>query len=139
MGERADALAEELGVTVVAPDMFRGQTSTFIPICIWLALSTPTERVNSDLEDVFRWREASGADGRLGVMGYCMGGGKAIRFTTSRRPSAATVICYGSPLIDVAELKKLAAAGSPGVCSSGAQTMPRFTTGWGMLSSSWRM
>ena len=64
--ERADALADELGdVTVVAPDTFRGMTSTFIPTCIWLALSTPTERVNSDLDDVVRWREASDATGRL--------------------------------------------------------------------------
>ena len=119
--EKADALAEDLGCVVIAPDMFRGETSSFIPRvrgaragprrtphppkppprhhlpapqCIWLALSTPTERVCDDLDDVWRWGKEREA-GPLAVMGYCFGGGKAIRYTTARQPSAATVVCYG--------------------------------------------
>eukprot|EP00966_Prymnesium_polylepis_P299858 6929484-Prymnesium_polylepis.1 len=42
-------------------------------------------------------------------MGFCYGGGKAIRYTTEVRPSAATVIYYGSPVSDVAALSKLKA------------------------------
>ena len=35
----------------------RGETSTFIPKCIYLALATPTSRVCDDLDDVWRWRQ----------------------------------------------------------------------------------
>ena len=42
-------------------------------------------------------------------MGFCYGGGKAIRYTTQCRQDAATVIFYGSPVTDVDELKRLKA------------------------------
>ena len=42
-------------------------------------------------------------------MGFCYGGGKAIRYTTSARQDAATVVFYGSPLTKAAELRKLQA------------------------------
>mmetsp|Transcript_24599 Transcript_24599/g.68093 ORF Transcript_24599/g.68093 Transcript_24599/m.68093 type:complete len:381 (+) Transcript_24599:38-1180(+) len=53
--QKADALAQELGCTVIAPDTFRGEYSTFIPYCLWLALATPQDRVNQDLDDVVTW------------------------------------------------------------------------------------
>ncbi|CAB9508220.1 sirohydrochlorin [Seminavis robusta] len=114
--DKADALANDLQCTVIAPDTFRGESSTFIPKCIWLALSTPQDRVNADLDDVLQWYTATTAtteeskDGStlsLAVMGFCYGGGKAIRYTTHCQPSAATVVCYGSPLTDVDALKRL--------------------------------
>eukprot|EP00967_Tisochrysis_lutea_P142258 scaffold262505_cov27-Tisochrysis_lutea.AAC.2 len=109
--EKADALAEELGCLVLAPDTFRGVTTSFIPRAIWLTLSTPQQRVNSDLDDVVRWAASQEyADTRkLAVMGFCYGGGKAIRYTTQARPNAATVIFYGSPILDVEELRRLRA------------------------------
>jgi len=79
-------LAKDLDCVVIAPDTFRGETSTFIPKCIWLALTTPQDRVNQDLDDVLAW--TSNQDGidttnkGLAVMGFCYGGGKAIRYTT---------------------------------------------------------
>jgi len=42
-------------------------------------------------------------------MGFCYGGGKAIRYTTQRRPDAATVVWYGNPVTNVDELKSLQA------------------------------
>ena len=42
-------------------------------------------------------------------MGFCYGGGKAIRYTTQCKQDAATVVFYGSPVTDVNELKKLKA------------------------------
>eukprot|EP00543_Licmophora_paradoxa_P002906 CAMPEP_0202449276 /NCGR_PEP_ID=MMETSP1360-20130828/8018_1 /ASSEMBLY_ACC=CAM_ASM_000848 /TAXON_ID=515479 /ORGANISM="Licmophora paradoxa, Strain CCMP2313" /LENGTH=285 /DNA_ID=CAMNT_0049067143 /DNA_START=116 /DNA_END=970 /DNA_ORIENTATION=- len=104
--DKADALAEDLQCRVICPDTFRGQSSTFIPKCIWLALTTPQERVNQDLEDVLQWASSSPME-KLAVMGFCYGGGKAIRFTTQKRPDAITVVCYGSPVTDVNELQKL--------------------------------
>lgn len=108
--DKADALAQDMGCTVIAPNTFRGQSySTFIPKCIWLALTTPQERVNDDLDDVVEWVQQKNVnnDGSIAVMGFCYGGGKAIRYTTERRPNAATVICYGTPLLDIEALARL--------------------------------
>lgn len=103
--DKADALAQDLKCTVIAPDTFRGESSTFIPKCIWLALTTPQDRVNGDLDRVV---EYLGNPEKLVVMGFCYGGGKAIRYTTQcKADSAATVVCYGSPVTDVEELSKL--------------------------------
>mmetsp|Transcript_18498 Transcript_18498/g.25452 ORF Transcript_18498/g.25452 Transcript_18498/m.25452 type:complete len:323 (-) Transcript_18498:21-989(-) len=116
---KAEGLAEELDCIVVAPDTFRGVMTTFIPRAIWLALSTPQKRVNEDLDAVCKWVEQQDADDGapkmrlmdrgLAIMGFCYGGGKAIRYTTQRRFDAATVVFYGSPLTDVGYLKNLRA------------------------------
>ena len=95
--DKAQGLADELGCLVVAPDVFRGVTTDFIPRAIWLALSTPQQRVNADLDAVLRWA-ATQDDvdaGRVAVMGFCFGGGKAIGYTTQVRRDAATVVFYG--------------------------------------------
>mmetsp|Transcript_14902 Transcript_14902/g.22924 ORF Transcript_14902/g.22924 Transcript_14902/m.22924 type:complete len:281 (-) Transcript_14902:131-973(-) len=108
--EKADALAKYLGCTVVAPDTFRGQVTEFIPKAIWLALSTPQDRVNDDLDAVCSYiNQQEGSSSKLAVMGFCYGGGKAIRYTTQKRPDAATVVFYGSPVTNVEELQRLRA------------------------------
>lgn len=101
--DKADAIARDVGCTVICPDTFRGDSSTFIPKCIWLALSTPQDRVNDDLDDVVKYMNPK----LLAVMGFCYGGGKALRYACQRQPDAATVVCYGSPVTDVSELAKL--------------------------------
>lgn len=108
--EKADALSNELGCTVIAPDTFRGEVTSFIPKAIWLAISTPQERVNEDINHVCSYLEKeNNGEGKLAVMGFCYGGGKAIRYTTQCNQDAATVVFYGSPVTDVNELKKLKA------------------------------
>ena len=107
---KARLFAKELNCLVIAPDTFRGVTTSFIPQAIWLALSTPQDRVNRDLDAVIEWAgSAAGADvTRVAVLGFCYGGGKAIRYTTQVRPGAATVVYYGTPLTsssDVASLR----------------------------------
>jgi len=109
---KADALAEDLCCTVVAPDTFRGLVTDYIPKAIWLAVSTPQNRVNDDLDAVCSYlglEQGRMGDAKLAVMGFCFGGGKAIRYTTQRRPDAATVVFYGSPVTDVDELEQLRA------------------------------
>ena len=117
--EKADLLAKELGCTVIAPDTFRGSVTDFVPKAIWLALSTSQDRVNDDLDAVCRYlgfhddgiitssSKTDGANKKLAVVGFCYGGGKAIRFTTQRKPDAATVVFYGSPVTELNELKRL--------------------------------
>ena len=115
---KAQLFADDLGCLVIAPDTFRGVSTSFIPRAIWLALSTPQDRVNRDLDDVLAWADSSEcarvagvlADTkRVAVCGFCYGGGKALRYTTQARPSAATVVWYGSPLTSASELKALRA------------------------------
>jgi carboxymethylenebutenolidase len=122
--EKAQALADDLGCIVVAPDTFRGAVTDFIPKAIWLALTTPTERVNDDLDAIVSYLDQAGTQlklqssssvkvkadiSKLAIMGFCYGGGKAIRYTTQRRPDAATVIFYGKPVTEGSELQKLKA------------------------------
>ena len=111
--EKAELLAKDLGCTVIAPDTFRGTVTDFVPKAIWLALTTPQDRVNDDLDAVCRYlgfdEVGSNADSakKLAVVGFCFGGGKAIRYTTQRKRDAATVVFYGSPVTDVKELQQL--------------------------------
>ena len=107
--EKAQGLADDLGCRVVAPDIFRGQNTDFIPKAIWLAVTTPQDRVNEDLDAVCAYlsEKHESNRGKLAVMGFCLGGGKAIRYTAERRPDAATVVFYGSPLTDVNKLQNL--------------------------------
>ncbi len=53
--------------------------------------------------------EAKADTKRVAVLGFCYGGGKALRYTTQARPSAATVVYYGRPLTDPSELAPLQA------------------------------
>lgn len=113
--EKADLLAKDLGCTVIAPDSFRGTVTDFVPKAIWLALTTPQDRVNDDLDAVCKYlgfnddgiSMKAGSAKKLAVVGFCYGGGKAIRYTTQRKPNAATVLFYGSPVTDVKELQQL--------------------------------
>jgi len=106
--EKAELLAKDLGCTVIAPDTFRGTVTDFVPKAIWLALTTPQERVNDDLDAVCRFLGCNTDSAKkLAVVGFCYGGGKAIRYTTQRKHDAATVVFYGSPVTDVNELQRL--------------------------------
>ena len=47
------------------------------------------------------WGEQEGADtSRVCVGGFCYGGGKALRYTTTSKFDAATMVFYGTPLTD---------------------------------------
>lgn len=108
--DKAEGLAADIGCHVIAPDTFRGESSTFIPKCIYLALSTPQDRVDRDLDDVLQWASTQPQSmdvSRLAVMGFCYGGGKAIQYTTGCHPEASTVVCYGKPVTDVQQLARL--------------------------------
>lgn len=110
--DKARGFAKDLGCVVVAPDTFRGTVTDFVPKAIWLALTTPQDRVNDDLDAVVAHVAAAGSSktaSRIAVMGFCYGGGKAIRYCVERRNDAAAVVCYGSPVTEVVDLSRLRA------------------------------
>ena len=106
--EKADALAAE-GSVVVAPDMYRGQTTTWLPRAIYLALTVPESQALADLDPVFAWlQDQPNADpDRIVVMGFCYGGGKALQYSLRNADLAGTGVFYGALESDPAILRQL--------------------------------
>ncbi|MBI3242447.1 MAG: dienelactone hydrolase family protein [Chloroflexi bacterium] len=105
---KAEALAQE-GYIVVAPDLFRGSTTGWVPRAIYQVVSTPQEQIIGDLDAVFAWLESQAdvkAD-RIAVMGFCFGGGASLRYSLTNNGLAGTVLLYGSPITDASQLKSL--------------------------------
>lgn len=105
---KADLLAEE-GYLVVAPDTFRGSTTSWIPRAIYQVISTKPEDVNADLDSVYAWLESQpDADSnRVAIAGFCYGGRTSLVYSLHNSRLAATVVFYGSPETDPAILKTL--------------------------------
>ena len=105
---KADALAAE-GYVVVAPDTFRGVSVAWVPAAIWNVVSTPSGRVDADLRAVV---DALAADPavdpeRIVVMGFCYGGGAALRYSLSDPRLAGTGVFYGTLITDAGRLDDL--------------------------------
>jgi carboxymethylenebutenolidase len=105
---KAAALAEE-GYVVVAPDTYRSQVTSWIPRAIYLAMTTETAQVNTDLDAVFNWlaTQPNVDPNRIMVMGFCYGGGKSLEYSLYNERVAATGIFYGSLITDPAQLQAL--------------------------------
>lgn len=108
MRDKADLLARA-GYVVVAPDMFRGSSTNWIPRAIYQTLTTPQERRNTDLDAVYAWLEQQPEvdPGRVAVMGFCFGGATSLRYSLWNPKLAATAVFYGSPISDANQLKSL--------------------------------
>ena len=95
---RADLLAEE-GYLVIAPDTFRGSTTSLIPRAIYQVISTKPENINQDLDSVFAWLEAQPEvdSQRIAILGFCYGGRASLGYSLHNDDVAATIVFYGSP------------------------------------------
>ena len=105
---KADLLAQE-GYLVIAPDTFRGSTTSWIPRAIYQVITTKPEAINADLDSVYAWLESQpdvDAD-RVATAGFCYGGRASLAYSLHNPGLAATVIFYGSPETDPAILKTL--------------------------------
>ena len=105
---KADALAAE-GYVVVAPDMYRGRATGWLPRAIYLALTVPEDQVLDDLDPVFRWlQEQPEVDAdQIVVRGFCYGGGKSLQYSLRNPDLAGTGIFYGALESDPALLRRL--------------------------------
>ncbi|HNB52446.1 MAG TPA: dienelactone hydrolase family protein [Anaerolineales bacterium] len=105
---KAEALAEE-GYIVIAPNLFRDNTTNWIPRAIYQVVSTPQEQIMGDLDAVYAHLiNLEDVDPeRIGIMGFCFGGGNSLRYSLHNNQIAATVILYGSLVTDREQLKAL--------------------------------
>ena len=108
MRDKADHLARA-GYVVIAPDMFRGSTTSWIPRAIYQSLTTPQEQRNTDLDAVYAWlaQQPEVDATRVAIIGFCFGGATSLRYSLWNPKLAATAVFYGSPISDANQLKSL--------------------------------
>jgi carboxymethylenebutenolidase len=113
LNEEITALVDELagaGYVVLAPDSYRGQTTSLIPRAIWLVTTTPQPQIAADTDSALahlRQLDAVDSD-RVGSVGFCFGGRQSL-WLGLRQPDllAATVLFYGGPETEIEALRPL--------------------------------
>lgn len=101
IAEMADMLAEQ-GYAVLAPDTYRGSLATTVPGALFLRITAPQERVDADMQSAFEYLAAQPEvdSTRIGVMGFCYGGGVALRHATQNARIAGTINLYGETVTE---------------------------------------
>jgi len=91
----ADRFAGE-GFLALAPDLYHGQVAQEPDRAMQLARSLAWDSALHDLKASAKYlRSRPDCSGKVGVVGFCMGGGLSYRFAAHSNPDAA-VIFYGS-------------------------------------------
>jgi carboxymethylenebutenolidase len=104
----ARRLARE-GYVAIVPDLFHGKVATDPEQAHVLTRGLEEDRAYADLEAAVAWLRASPqvADRKIGVIGFCLGGGYAQGLALRDRSLAAAVMFYGSPVTDAKALGAL--------------------------------
>ena len=108
--ENARRLAAH-GYVALAPDLYHGKVTDDMGVASQLVKGLPRDRALRDLEaavDALGAREDVQKE-RLGVIGWCMGGGFSLRLALHDKRILACVMCYGTPVTDPDQLKPLRA------------------------------
>lgn len=108
--QQTDRLAKQ-GYVALAVDLYRGKTATTNEEAHELSRALPEDRAMADLASAFKYL-ASRKDvdpARIGVLGWCMGGGYALALATQEPRLAAAVINYGRLVTDPATIAKIKA------------------------------
>jgi carboxymethylenebutenolidase len=99
------------GYVVLAVDLYRGKVATTPDEAHELMRGVPEDRAARDLEAAFAYLAARpDVDaGKIGVVGWCMGGGYSIRFAVSEPKLAACIVNYGPLPTDPTNIAKIKA------------------------------
>lgn len=94
--QNADRFAKE-GYVALAPDLYRGKVATTPDEAHELMRGVPEDRAMADLKGAFNYLAArKDVDPkRIGIIGWCMGGGYALDLALAEPRAAALVINYG--------------------------------------------
>ena len=108
--DQARALAKE-GYAALAVDLYRGKVTAKQEEAHQLMMGLPPERAMRDLKGAYAFLQAR-ADvkkGRIGAIGWCMGGRYTLALAVEEPTLAAAVAYYGAPPTDDAAIAKIKA------------------------------
>ncbi len=106
--EQADRFAKD-GMVALAVDLYRGKIATSPDEAHELMRGLPEDRAMADLKAGFRYLEdRKDVDPhRIGVIGWCMGGGYSLMLAQAEPKLAAAVVNYGHLMTDPKEIEKI--------------------------------
>lgn len=109
--EQASKLADE-GYVTLAIDLYRGKVATTPELAHEIMRGVPDDRAARDLHAAveFLQSQPNVNKNRLGVIGWCMGGGYALNAALREPALRAAVVNYGHLATDPAQLAKTNAA-----------------------------
>lgn len=106
--QQADRFASQ-GYVALAVDLYRGQVASDQETAHELSRALPEDRALADLKGAFEYlaKRDDVDPARIGVIGWCMGGGYSLGLTTNEPRLAASVINYGRLVTDPATIAKI--------------------------------
>lgn len=106
----ARRLAQQ-GYVAIVPDFYHGQVASDPELAHELSRALEDAGAFSDFGATIDWLRAqpSTAKSRLGVIGFCMGGGLTQRIALRRGDLSAAVMFYGTPETEADEIARLGA------------------------------
>ncbi|HEY3245960.1 MAG TPA: dienelactone hydrolase family protein [Phycisphaerae bacterium] len=107
----ADHFAK-LGYTAVAVDLYHGKVASDPDLAHELMRGLPEDQALTDLRAAVTslWENPNIDRVRIGCIGWCMGGGYALKIAVADPRVTACVMCYGAPITDAEQLKSLNAS-----------------------------
>jgi len=99
--DQADRFAKQ-GYVALAPDLYRGKSTTDSNVAHELMRGLPEDRAMADLKGAFDSlaRRSDVDPARIGVIGWCMGGGYALQLAVAEPRIAAVAMNYGHLVTD---------------------------------------
>jgi carboxymethylenebutenolidase len=103
-----EKLAQQ-GYVALAVDLYRGKVTSDPMEAHELMRGLPDDRAVNDLEAAFQYLAARRdvERGRIGSVGWCMGGGYSLQLAIHEPRLAACVVNYGALPTDAAELRRI--------------------------------
>ena len=104
---QADVLASE-GYLALAVDLYKGKVATD-PREAGALMQGKDEKWGDQVEEAgLEWLKSNAPGAKVATIGWCMGGGESLNSTLhDPKDVSATVIYYGMPVTDLAQLKSL--------------------------------
>jgi carboxymethylenebutenolidase len=107
--EQTQKIAEQ-GYVVLAVDLYRGKTATDPNEAHELMRGLPQDRAVRDMQAAFDYLSArKDVTGRIGSVGWCMGGGYSLQLAIRQPRLAACVVNYGALPTDPNDIQQIGA------------------------------